>query len=84
MLCEAAQQASRPGHPLHPYFSKVCAKRGYKQAVVAVAHRLCRILWAILRTSEPFDPLKAGVERGPFEHTTKKVYRLAPRSRGAA
>ena len=49
LLCEAAHHAQRPTHPLHPYFIRLCAKRGYKMAVVAVAHRLCRILFAMLR-----------------------------------
>jgi len=48
-LCEAAHHARRPTHPLHPHFTRVCARGGYKTAVVAVAHRLCRILFAMLR-----------------------------------
>jgi len=40
MLCEAAHHARRSTHPLHPHFARVCARRGYKAAVVAVAHRL--------------------------------------------
>jgi hypothetical protein len=49
MLCEAAHHASRPTHPLHPYFALLCAKRGYKMATIAVAHRLARITFAMLR-----------------------------------
>jgi Transposase IS116/IS110/IS902 family len=30
MLCEAAHHASRPAHPLHPYFARLCVKRGYE------------------------------------------------------
>ena len=58
MLCEAAQHARRPSHPLHPYFGRLCAQRGYKLAVVAVAHRLCRILFAMLRDGATFDVTK--------------------------
>jgi transposase len=76
MLCEAAHHAQRPDHPLHPYFRSLCVRRGYKMAVVAVAHRLCRILWAMLRHRTPFDPQKLGVERGPFAKTTTQFYRL--------
>src|SRR5439155_5542435 len=47
-LCEAAHHASRPDHPLPPYFAPLAARRGYKMAVVAVAHRLCRIIFAML------------------------------------
>jgi transposase len=49
MLREAAHHASRPAHPLHPYFASLCAKRGYKMATIAVAHRLARITFAMLR-----------------------------------
>ena len=76
MLCEAAHHAARPDHPLHPYFAKLCAKRGYKMAVVAVAHRLCRILFAMLRDGTAFDVHKLGIEEGPFTRTTVRRYRL--------
>lgn len=76
MLCEAAHHAARPTHPLNPYFAKLCAKRGYKMAVVAVAHRLCRILFAMLRDGAVFDVGKLGVEEGSFRRTTIRHYRL--------
>ena len=71
MLCEAAHHASRPHHPLNPYFARLCARRGYKMAIIAVAHRLCRIIFAMLRHQSDFDVGKLGVERGPFEHKSR-------------
>jgi transposase len=76
MLCEAAHHAQRPAHPLHPYFAGRCAQRGYKMAVVAVAHRLCRILFALLRDGVAFDIAKLAVEEGPFWRTSVQRYRL--------
>ena len=76
MLCEAAHHAQRPTHPLHPYFARLCAQRGYKMAVVAVAHRLCRILFALLRDGADFDVAKLAVEEGVFRRTTVQRYRL--------
>ena len=76
MLCEAAHHAQRPNHPLHPYFARLCAQRGYKMAVVAVAHRLCRILFALLRDGVEFDVAKLAVEEGPFRRTSVQRYRL--------
>jgi transposase len=76
MLCEAAHHAQRPTHPLHPYFARRCAQRGYKMAVVAVAHRLCRILFALLRDGAAFDVAKLAVEEGPFRRTSVQRYRL--------
>lgn len=78
MLCEAAHHASRPTHPLHPYFAQLCARRGYKMAVVAVAHRLARIIFAMLRDASDFDVGKLAVERGPFERKVVRLYRRKP------
>lgn len=76
MRCEAAHHASRPHHPLNPYFAKLCAKRGYKMATIAVAHRLARITFAMLRDGTDFDVRKLNVEEGPFTRTTVRRYRL--------
>ena len=75
MLCEAAHHARRPDHPLNPYFASLCARRGYKMAVVAVAHRLCRILYSMLRHQTDFDIKKLAVEQGHFEHTIVRQFR---------
>jgi len=82
MLCEAAHHARRSTHPLHPHFARVCARRGYKAAVVAVAHRLCRILFAMLRDGTDFSVTRTGVEQGAFERTTTYKYRLRPKPAG--
>ena len=82
MLCEAAHHARRPSHPLHPYFMTLCARRGYKMAIVAVAHRLCRILYALLRHGTDFQVGRLGVEEGPFTHTVTRQYRLTPKPAG--
>ena len=84
MLCEAAHHARRPSHPLHPYFIKLCARHGYKRAIVAVAHRLCRVLYALLRDGSEFAPARMGVEEGPFVHTVTRRYRLTPKPAGRA
>ena len=82
MLCEAAHHARRSAHPLHPHFARVCARRGYKTAVIAVAHRLCRILFAMLRNGTDFSVSRVGVEQGDFERTTTYRYRLRPKPAG--
>ena len=84
MLCEAAQHARLPSHPLNPYFRSLCVRRGHKMAVVAVAHRLCRILWAMLKRKTRFDLDKLNVEVGPFERTTEHLYRIKKNVAGAA
>jgi hypothetical protein len=83
MLCEAAHQARRVTNPFHPYFMSVCARRGYKMAAIAVAHRLCRILWAMMSREVDFDLAKLGVEEGRFEHTIVRRYRRTHEARMA-
>ena len=58
MLCECAQHAARKSHPLNPYFARICATFGYKRAVIAMALRLARILFAMWRKGEKFDVKK--------------------------
>jgi transposase len=75
MLCEAAHHAGRKTNPFNPYFSRLCARRGYKMAIVAVAHRLCRIVYSMLRDGTDFDLRRLAVEQGHFERTTVHHYR---------
>ena len=82
MLYGTAHHARRPAHPLHPHFARVCARRGYKTAVIAVAHRLCRILFAMLRDGANFSATRVGVEEGDFERTATYKYRLRPKPPG--
>ena len=75
MLCEAAHHACNPHSPLNPYFYSLCTRRGYKLAVVAVAHRLCRIMYGMLRHGTEFDLKKLAIEQGTFEHKRISHYR---------
>lgn len=65
----------RRNSPFQPYFSSLCARRGYKMAVVAVAHRLCRIMYAMLRDGTDFNLNQTGIEEGRFERTFVHLYR---------
>lgn len=76
MLCEAAQHARNPQNPLNPYFARVCAKHGYKKAVIAVAHRLARILYQMWKKMEPFNIGKLNIEQGEYKKIRKLYYRI--------
>ena len=79
MLVEAAQQARRPTHPLHPYCSGLTAKRNKHVATVAVANRLLRIMVAMLKNGSEFDVKKLNVEARIQKVTrTKYWHRKAP------
>lgn len=73
MLCEAAHHAAKATHPLYPYFARVCARKGAKAAVVAVAQRMARILWRMWRDGHTFDPALLNVEK-VNEVKTRRVY----------
>jgi transposase len=72
LLCEIAQLAARPTHPLNPYFMRIAAKSGYKKAAIAIAQRLARILYRVWMNQERFDVSKLNVEKDGTSR--KKVY----------
>jgi len=74
MLIEAAHHAARRDHPLHAVFARLCTRRGYKPALVAIAHRLCRILFALLRDQTSFN---AGTLGGPVRRPRRRRSVLA-------
>jgi transposase len=77
LRCEAAQPARRSDHPLTPYFTNLRAKRGYRLAVIAVVHRLCRSMFARLGHPTDFAIQHLGIEEGPVTRTTVRRYRLS-------
>jgi transposase len=83
-LCEAAQHARLATHPLNPYFARVAAKSGYKRAVVAVAHRLACVLWAMWRKGEAFDAGQLNVEFDPQVKSKTVYYRIKKAPAAAA
>jgi transposase len=59
LLCQSAQAAVRTkGSHLQSVFQKLIVRLGYVKAVWAIAHRICIIVWNILRKGARF------VERG--------------------
>lgn len=79
LLVEAAHHAGRPTSPFHPFFAPLCAKHGRKKAIVALAHRLLRILYALLRDGTDFELERLGVEAGPFTTQKTAAFRRVPR-----
>lgn len=80
MLVQAAHTARRQSSPLNPFLRNLTLRLGTRRAVTAVAHRLCRVLYAMLRDKKSFDAsmLKAHEPRMPIER--KRVYRLKPQA----
>jgi len=49
LLCEFAQAAARTRCGLKAKFESLMIRKGYKKAIVALAHKMLRIIYAILR-----------------------------------
>ena len=79
MLVQAAHTARRQSSPLNPFLRNLTLRLGARRAVTAVAHRLCRVLYAMLRDKTSFDRsmLKAHEPRTP---QGARLYRLKPQA----
>ena len=57
-LAECAQGAARThGTQFQSYHKMMTARRGYKRATIATAHKLLRVIQALLGTDKPYrDP----------------------------
>jgi transposase len=73
MLVQSAHAAHRPDHPFHAHYRRISARVGARKAIVAVAHRMCRVLYAMLRNGQNFDPARVRVPERKEKH-----YRLRP------
>ncbi len=56
----AAQSFHRSKSALGDWFRRIRAKLGTKAAVTAAAHKLARILYAMIKHRTPFDPGRLG------------------------
>jgi hypothetical protein len=56
----AAQSLHRVASPLGDWFRRMKAKLGATAAATAAAHKLARVLYAMIRYRKPFDPARLG------------------------
>jgi len=80
VLCEAAQQARRLKHPLHPYWARHAAKAGKNSANMVIASRLARILWRIWRDDKPFNIEKLNIVYRPQVQAKRSYYQIKEQS----
>ena len=72
LLNQAAQSAVKvKGSIFELTFSRLLPRLGYQQAIWAIAHRLCRVLWVILHQGVRYE------ERGPAVSAKSKRTRAA-------
>ena len=84
MLCKVAHQAAKAQHPLNPYWRRIMVKQGYKKAIVAIAHRLARILFQMWRHNEEFEVTRLNVVCETVTKQRTYYYRLKTESASPA
>lgn len=72
LLCEFAQAASRSRCGLKDKFQAMSIRKGHKKAIVALAHKMLRIIFAMLRNQTPYQDQAVDYE-------ALQVQRNAPR-----
>jgi transposase len=81
LLCQVAQAAARTnGSHLQVVFKRLVIRLGYVKAVWAIAHRICKIVWKVLRKGDRF--IESSETRNPkavqraINHHLKALRRL--------
>lgn len=72
LLCEFAQAAARTRCGLKAKFESLMIRKGYKKAIVALAHKLLRIIYAMLRNRTHYQD-------STIDYEALTVARNAPR-----
>jgi len=83
MLVQAAHTARRQQSPLNPFLRSLTLRVGTRRAVIAVAHRLCRVLYAMLRDKTTFDASKLKAHESRTTAQSARVYRLNAQAAGS-
>ncbi len=55
LLCEFAQAAARSRCALKDKFASLSIRKGHKKSIVALAHKMLRIVFAVLRDGKPYQ-----------------------------
>ena len=55
LLCEFAQAAARTRCALKAKFDSLAIRKGHKKSIVALAHKMLRTIYAILRSGTPYQ-----------------------------
>ena len=54
LLCEFAQAASRSRSALKDKFNALKIRKGHKKSIIALAHKMLRIIFSILKNGQPY------------------------------
>lgn len=72
VLCEAANAASKTNSQFKGKYKSLVIRRGHKRAIIAVAHKMLRVIYSMLKNQQPYyDP--------EVDYEALMVQRNAPR-----
>ena len=54
LLCEFAQAASRSRSALKDKFNALNIRKGHKKSIIALAHKMLRIIFSMLKNNQPY------------------------------
>lgn len=85
LLCEFAQAAARSSRALKDKFAALSIRKGHKKSIVALAHKLLRIIYAMLSDGTHYQDLTVDyealvVQRNALDQDARQT-RLPPRYR---
>jgi len=74
----AAQSCHRANHELGDYYRKMRARLGSAEGLVATAHKIARIVYAVLTTRQPYDPaLAAAAQAQTQQRRLSRLHAMA-------
>lgn len=80
LLVECAQHASKRKNPLNPFFRRFIVRLGHKKANVAIAAKLCRIVYGLVKRDDEFSIQALGVSWSE----KRSCYVIDPKAKQAA
>ena len=76
LLCEMAQAAARTRCSLKAKFESLSARKGYKKSVVALAHKMLRIIYAMLSKNQPYRDASVNYEELMVERNAPRWLKM--------
>jgi transposase len=74
--CEVANAAVRTKSMLKAKYQSLVVRRGRKRAIVAVAHKIIRIVYAILKKGEPYNDSTVDYEKLSVDRNSPRWLRM--------
>jgi len=84
VLIEVAQKSSMKWHPLNRVYRRYVVKKGHNKAVVAIAAKLCRIMYRMLKNKEEFSVGKLLIKEPANKKNAYLINNVSVKTEGKA